>query len=306
MNTNTNLVWRSFRMKGMKFLFCVVSILAMGVTRAAEKVTFYHFDALGSPVAATDEVGNVLWRETYQPYGERIQKQSAASGNSRWYTGHTQDYETGLVYAGARYYDPVLGRFCGVDPKPFTEADPRSFNRYKYGNNNPYRYVDPDGQAEVPFDADIKTHGGGGNGGSGGGLSPFDEYLFLGPGFAGGALVALPKFTVGTGKAIPSSSLGRGNPAATVPYQRPSGATTAAQRESVQGKPCVKCGAETPRQVAGHKEALVKEHYETGTIDKDRMRSLDAVQPECPTCSAREGAEMSRYSREMKTRLGQE
>jgi len=89
-----------------------------------------------------------------------------------------------------------------------------------------------------------------------------------------------------------------------VPYKRPSGATTAAQRESVQGKPCVKCGATTDKQVAGHKEALVKEHYETGTIDKQRMRSADAVRPECPTCSAREGAEMSRYSREMKEKLG--
>lgn len=108
-------------------------------------------------------------------------------------------------------------------------------------------------------------------------------------------------------KAIPSTKIAV--PAkeikATVPYKRPSGATTAAQRESVQGKPCVKCGATTDRQVAGHKEALVKEHYETGTIDKQRMRSNDAVQPECLTCSAREGAEMSRYSRQMKKELGQ-
>jgi RHS repeat-associated protein len=92
---------------------------------------------------------------------------------------------------------------------------------------------------------------------------------------------------------------------ATAPYVRPSGATTAAQRASVQGKPCVKCGAETSRQVAGHKEALVKEHYEKGGIDRERMRSVDAVQPECPTCSAREGAEMSRYSREQRQRLGE-
>ena len=45
----------------------------------AEKITYYHFDALGSPVAATDEQGNVVWRETYRPYGERIQNQSAAA-----------------------------------------------------------------------------------------------------------------------------------------------------------------------------------------------------------------------------------
>ncbi len=87
-----------------------------------------------------------------------------------------------------------------------------------------------------------------------------------------------------------------GGAKATTPYKRPSGATTPAQRASVQGKPCVDCGAVTPTQVADHKTPLVREYYETGTIDKGRMRSLDAVQPQCPTCSARQGAEMSRYS----------
>ena len=32
---------------------------------------------------------------------------------------------------------------------------------------------------------------------------------------------------------------------------------------------------------------------------RDNASETDAVQPECPNCSAREGAEMSRYSREM-------
>ncbi len=87
-------------------------------------------------------------------------------------------------------------------------------------------------------------------------------------------------------------------------YKRPNNATTPAQRASVQGKPCVKCGTEGETMVAGHKKALVKEHYETGTIDKKRMRSKEAVQPECQTCSAKEGAEMSKYSKEQKKKNG--
>jgi RHS repeat-associated protein len=90
---------------------------------------------------------------------------------------------------------------------------------------------------------------------------------------------------------------------ATTPYARPSGATTPAQRASVQGKPCVDCGKVTPKQVADHKKPLVKEHYETGSIDRTRMRSKDAVQPQCPTCSAKQGADMSRYSKEMRERV---
>ena len=83
-------------------------------------------------------------------------------------------------------------------------------------------------------------------------------------------------------------------------YKRPNNATTSAQRASVQGKPCVSCGEAKPKMVADHKTPLVKEHYQTGTIDKTKMKSTDAVQPQCPTCSAKQGAEMSQYSKEQK------
>jgi hypothetical protein len=58
--------------------------------------------------------------------------------------------------------------------------------------------------------------------------------------------------------------------------------------------------------VAGHKRALGREWYETGKIDLARMRDVKAVQPECPTCSGREGADMSRYSVAKKKELGLE
>ena len=45
-----------------------------------------------------------------------------------------------------RYYDPVIGRFYSNDPVGFTASNPMMFNRYAYGNNNPYKYVDPDGR----------------------------------------------------------------------------------------------------------------------------------------------------------------
>jgi RHS repeat-associated protein len=92
----------------------------------------------------------------------------------------------------------------------------------------------------------------------------------------------------------------------TTRYSRPSGATTSAQREAVQGQPCVECGNVAERQFADHIDPLVKEYYRTGGIDLQRMRSLEAVQPQCPTCSARQGAELSRYSREMRGMLGLE
>lgn len=117
--------------------------------QADETITYIHWDALGSPVAATDEAGNVVWREGYRPYGQRTNNEAAAADNSRWYTGHPQDADTGLVYAGARYYDPTIGRFLGIDPVGVQADNLHSFNRYAYANNNPYGYVDPDGREGI-------------------------------------------------------------------------------------------------------------------------------------------------------------
>jgi hypothetical protein len=55
--------------------------------------------------------------------------------------------------------------------------------------------------------------------------------------------------------------------------------------------------------LADHKQPLVKEYYETGKIDKVKMRKSDAVQPQCQTCSAKQGARMSRYSKQQKQTL---
>lgn len=144
-NTNKLKQWQAhgrILLALLVFAFCAMVMPA----HAAEIITYYHLDALGSPVAATDEAGNLKWREDYKPYGEKIRNESASTSNSRAYTGHPHDNDTGLTYAGARYYDPVVGRFMAIDPKGFGEGNLQSFNRYGYGNNNPYKYVDPDGR----------------------------------------------------------------------------------------------------------------------------------------------------------------
>jgi RHS repeat-associated protein len=143
--------------------------LVIGVTTAKaatseyEEVIYYHNDALGSPIAATDVNGELLWRETYSPYGSRLQLQSretdCGSGNciplesswdeKQWFTGKLEETRVGIQYYGARWYEPELGRFLSVDPVPFQEDNVFSFNRYAYANGNPYRYVDPDGREVV-------------------------------------------------------------------------------------------------------------------------------------------------------------
>lgn len=132
-------------MRGRVWLFFLtMTFTPMGAM--AGEVIYYHNDLSGSPVAATNQAGQVIWRESYRPYGERLTNSAAASGNKIWFTSRRQDVETGLVYMGARYYDPVTGRFISTDPKLTDEGNIHSFNRYAYANNNPYRFFDPDGR----------------------------------------------------------------------------------------------------------------------------------------------------------------
>ena len=127
-------------------LIYIVCILGMiQVNAIAAEVTYYHNDISGSPLIATNASGDVLWKENYHPYGEKLTNSVTSQANKIGFHGKPFDDDTGLSYMQARYYDPVVGRFTGVDPVDYQEDNLHSFNRYAYANNNPYKYVDPDG-----------------------------------------------------------------------------------------------------------------------------------------------------------------
>ncbi len=125
-------------------------MLLPSMAGATETVTYFHNDPAGNPIAAMDATGAVIWKENYLPYGEQAGADSPAKANNEiWFHGKPHDQSTGLSYFQARYYDPMAGRFMGIDPVGFNEANIHSFNRYAYGNNNPYRYTDPDGRESL-------------------------------------------------------------------------------------------------------------------------------------------------------------
>ena len=132
---------------GKQVLVLLGGLLLMLPAMATESVTYYHNDVAGTPMLATDAAGNLLWKETYLPYGKKQTNEPASAENRIGYAGKPYDTATGLSYMGARYYDPLTGRFTGVDPKGFDQANLQSFNRYAYANNNPYKFVDPDGRS---------------------------------------------------------------------------------------------------------------------------------------------------------------
>ncbi|HVJ61793.1 MAG TPA: RHS repeat-associated core domain-containing protein, partial [Tahibacter sp.] len=107
-------------------------------------VTYYHTDALGSPAAETNSSGGIVKRSRYEPYGAPT---TGVFENGPGYTGHMTDSLSRLSYMQQRYYDPALGRFLSVDPVASGRNGNDNFNRYWYGNNTPYKFIDPDGRA---------------------------------------------------------------------------------------------------------------------------------------------------------------
>jgi RHS repeat-associated protein len=126
------------------FSILVVALLGAQLAHAERTTTYYHTDSLGSVVAASNQAGALLWRKDYAPFGAQAdlidEKEKMA------YTAKEHDDISRFTYFGARYYDPAFGRFLSIDPAGFDPANPLTFNRYAYANNNPYRFVDPDGR----------------------------------------------------------------------------------------------------------------------------------------------------------------
>ena len=130
-------------------LLAAALALAGTSSRATETVTYIHNDPAGTPLLATDAKGELLWQENYRPYGEKRSNPPAAAGNAIGFAGKPFDDATGLSYMGGRYYAPYLGRFISPDPKEADAQDLHGFNLYAYANNNPYRFVDPDGRSAI-------------------------------------------------------------------------------------------------------------------------------------------------------------
>ena len=110
--------------------------------------SYFHTDALGSPIAKTDASGTVTETSEYEPFGKLLNR---ANDDKAGYTGHVMDAASGLTYMQQRYYDPAIGRFLSVDPVTANSVNGSNFNRYKYASNNPYRFTDPDGRQEYGF-----------------------------------------------------------------------------------------------------------------------------------------------------------
>ncbi|MFC0183001.1 RHS repeat domain-containing protein [Pseudarcicella hirudinis] len=116
------------------------------------KYVYYYTvkDHLGNVrlVIDDDDNANVWQKIDYHGFGMDANTDfpsgiiKGPGSNDRLYNGKESDSETSWLDYGARQYDNTLGRWMTVDP--LAEIS-RRWSPYTYGNDNPIRFIDPDG-----------------------------------------------------------------------------------------------------------------------------------------------------------------
>jgi len=136
-----------------KYYIHGLGLLAM--VTPTEQVYCYHFNAVGSTVAMTDQSQNMVNKYAYDSFGNIANQVEAVSQPFKFVGQYGVMTEpNGFHYMRSRYYDPQVGRFISEDPIGFDGGD---MNLYAYVGNQPVNFVDPDGLTWLVFDSRSKT-----------------------------------------------------------------------------------------------------------------------------------------------------
>jgi RHS repeat-associated protein len=103
---------------------------------------YRHFDFRNNVSFISDESGAILSHYRYSAYA--LDAVFGAVADATHFVGR-QESSGGLMWLGARIYDPLVGRFLSPDPIFGL------LNQFSYSLGNPIRYWDPDGTSPEAF-----------------------------------------------------------------------------------------------------------------------------------------------------------
>ncbi len=133
----------------------------------SDDVVYYRTtDHLRSTRLTTSELGSIVARRDFFPFGERVDSNlsgrgsvvdeglvsfSADQGSRHEFTSQQRDPESNLDYFNERNLYAAIGRFLPVDPRNANAKRglPQSWNAYTYASNQPLRFADPTGRNDV-------------------------------------------------------------------------------------------------------------------------------------------------------------
>jgi RHS repeat-associated protein len=101
---------------------------------------FYALNFLGSVTESTDNSGNVLGEQSFNPFGQPIRLQGSYSPDFA-YAGYYFHSRSGLNVTQNRLYSSSFGRWLNRDPLNTSTAT----NLYEYAENDPILNSDPTG-----------------------------------------------------------------------------------------------------------------------------------------------------------------
>jgi len=115
---------------------------------------YYLKDHLGNTrlaVNTSGQGGTVVQQTDYYPFGMDITVYNGGLDNKYRYNG--KEFQEDMINNkkldwydyGARFYDPVIGRWHSIDP--VADQAP-GWSPYRYGLNNPIKFIDPTGMLE--------------------------------------------------------------------------------------------------------------------------------------------------------------
>ncbi|TAA74141.1 MAG: RHS repeat-associated core domain-containing protein [Candidatus Electronema aureum] len=109
---------------------------------------WYHYNQKKDVVGLTKQNGNSHHNYRYDVYGAVLPENGNFTDPHNHYTltGKEFDENTGLVWFGARHYEPETGVWMGQDNFRGILDIPMTLHRYQYNYNNTVNYYDPDGK----------------------------------------------------------------------------------------------------------------------------------------------------------------